>query len=99
MFFARVMIKIKSCMEIMRGLAKPSFSQVGEDRIVHFLFQSLGIDKPSYIDIGANNPVLDSNTYYFYLLGSTGVIIEPDPELYKKLRRKRRKDICINAGI
>jgi FkbM family methyltransferase len=76
-----------------------SYSQSGEDIIISDLFSRLGIGFPSYLDIGANEPVSLNNTYRLYSRGCRGVCIEPNPVLYKKLKRKRRKDICINAGI
>src|SRR5262245_53886441 len=42
-----------------------SFSQSGEDLIVAFMAYSLGIAKVTYLDVGANDPVQLSNTYYF----------------------------------
>ena len=47
----------------------------------------------------ANHPFLISNTYYFYRNGYTGTLIEPDPTLYKDLKKKRPSDIILNCGI
>ncbi|MBM3415182.1 MAG: FkbM family methyltransferase [Bacteroidetes bacterium] len=76
-----------------------SYSQSGEDIIISDLFGRLGIQQPSYLDIGANAPVALNNTYRLYARGSNGVCIEPNPVLYEKLKQKRKRDICINAGI
>ncbi|HVT85797.1 MAG TPA: FkbM family methyltransferase [Chitinophagaceae bacterium] len=76
-----------------------SYSQSGEDIIISDLFSRLQINKPSYLDIGANDPVALSNTYRLYTRGSHGVCVEPNPVLFKKLLRKRSKDICINTGV
>jgi len=78
---------------------RKSYSQCGEDLIVDFIFNALKINKPTYLDIGAYHPVHLSNTYYFYKKGSHGVLIEPNPYLYKKIARKRKRDICLNSGI
>jgi len=44
----------------------PSYSQFGEDRMIeHFTAYSGG----TYVDVGANHPVLYSNTYKLYLKG------------------------------
>jgi len=91
--------KIKSIPYIIKGWAKPSFAQVGEDQILNFYFQSIGIKHPSYLDIGANTPVYGSNTYFFYSRGSSGVCVEPHPDLYRDIRRKRPRDIVLNTGI
>jgi len=78
---------------------RSSYAQSGEDIIISDLFSHLGISNPSYLDIGANEPVALSNTYRLYKRGSKGVLIEPNPLLFKKLESKRPRDICINAGI
>lgn len=96
---ALVRSKLNACWYIMKGMGKPSFSQSGEDRILHFLFQSISIEKPSYLDIGANHPVNGNNTYFFYQRGSRGVCIEPDPNLAATIKRIRKRDICLNVGI
>jgi FkbM family methyltransferase len=78
---------------------RSSYSQSGEDIIISDLFARLNIAQPSYLDIGANEPIALSNTYRLYSKGSRGVCIEPNPVLYKKLRATRAKDVCINAGV
>ena len=75
------------------------YSQFGEDLILAHLFAQIGIKKPTYLDIGANEPRFISNTYYFYCRGSKGVLIEPNPYLFKKLKYIRSKDIVLNTGI
>lgn len=78
---------------------KRSFSQSGEDLIMQYIFMWLGIEKPSYIDIGAHHPTLLSNTYLFYKNGSTGICVEPDPFLFKTICKARKRDICLNIGV
>jgi FkbM family methyltransferase len=76
-----------------------SYSQCGEDVVLKFLFNSLKIEKPSYIDIGANKPDWGNNTYLYYLRGAKGVCIEPDPALFKKFITVRPNDICLNQAV
>ena len=78
---------------------KHSFSQSGEDLIVKFIFDCLGIPKPSYIDIGAHHPFYISNTALLYENGSRGINIEPDPTLFKEFIKYRNEDINLNIGI
>lgn len=66
---------------------------------MEYLFAQLGIQHPSYLDIGANEPRRGSNTYRFYSRGSSGVLVEPNPLLVAKLSRKRRRDSIVNAGV
>lgn len=75
------------------------YSQSGEDIILSHLFYKLGIQKPSYLDIGANDPAYISNTYYYYLRGSRGVCIEPNPYLAEKIKSVRPEDKVLNVGI
>jgi FkbM family methyltransferase len=96
---ALVASKLKAFWYILKGFGRPSFSQLGEDQILNFLFQSLNIKKPTYLDIGANHPVLGNNTYFFYHRGSKGICVEPEPHLFDIIKRIRKRDICLNIGI
>ena len=78
---------------------KISFSQSGEDLIIKFLFDAIQIAQPSYLDIGAHHPYYLNNTTLFYLSGSTGINIEPDPSLFKQFITERKRDINLNIGI
>lgn len=78
---------------------KKSYSQQGEDLVIAKLLKTIGVQKPFYIDIGANHPVDLSNTYLFYKRGGSGILIEPDHTLCEKIKSKRPRDICIEAGI
>lgn len=82
-----------------KPLFKRSYSQLGEDMIVDFLFYIHKISKPSYIDIGAHDPYNLSNTAYFYEKGCKGINIEPNPVLFDKIARVREEDINLNIGI
>jgi len=74
-----------------------SYSQYQEDLILGLLLSS----KKSgfYVDIGANDPVFLNNTLHFYKNGWSGINVEPDPRLYKKISDLRTKDINLNIGI
>jgi FkbM family methyltransferase len=76
-----------------------SFSQSGEDSIVDFIFRVLRVDCPTYLDIGASDPRKFSNTFSFYIKGSRGVLVEPDPVCYQRLVRERPGDVVLNAGV
>ena len=67
--------------------------------IVGRILSLLGIENPAYLDIGANDPVVRNNTYFLYEKGCSGVNVEPDPFLFKKLKSKRRRDVNLNIGI
>lgn len=79
--------------------ARLSFSQSGEDLIVDFIFRVLRIEKPTYLDLGAYDPFHFSNTAYFYLSGSSGVNVEPNPEQYRRFLDLRPQDVNLNVGV
>lgn len=77
-----------------------SYAQSGEDILAHsVLCKHLRIKSPTYVDIGAHDPVRLSNTYLLYTLGCRGLLIEPDPDFVKQLSRKRPQDTVLAAGI
>lgn len=77
-----------------------SYAQSGEDILAHnVLCRHMKIAKPTYVDIGAHEPIRLSNTYLLYTLGCRGLLIEPDPDCVKKLKRQRRHDTILAAGI
>jgi len=76
-----------------------SYSQAGEDMVVNFFFEHLKIREITYLDIGAYDPILINNTYFFYNRGARGVLIEPNVDMAAKLRGVRPKDTTLVAGI
>ncbi len=78
---------------------KRSWSQCGEDLITRFIFDTLRIPAPTYLDIGAHHPTRLNNTNIFYAQGSRGVNIEPDPELFSAFLPARPRDTNLNIGI
>jgi len=74
-----------------------SFSQHSEDLIIAKLLKD--VQKGFYVDIGANDPEIISNTRYFYDKGWRGINIEPHPEMYQKIIEKRENDINLNIGV
>jgi FkbM family methyltransferase len=78
-----------------------SYSVYGEDKLVMgHLFARTGGDLSSvrYLDIGAADPVLGSNTYALYQQGACGVLVEPTPDKADLLRRTRPRDTVVQAG-
>jgi FkbM family methyltransferase len=74
-----------------------SFSQYGEDLVIDALLGCLAAG--TYVDVGANDPEVLSNTRRFYQRGWRGINIEPDTELWRKLQERRGGDINLNIGI
>jgi FkbM family methyltransferase len=76
-----------------------TYSQNGEDLLILNLFEQLGIDKPSYLDLGAHHPINISNTALLYQRRSRGVNIEANPYLMEAFRIHRPEDINVNVGV
>jgi FkbM family methyltransferase len=74
-----------------------SFSQHSEDLIIAKLLKD--VQNGFYVDIGANDPEVISNTRYFYDRGWRGINIEPHPEMYQRILEKRQEDINLNIGV
>jgi FkbM family methyltransferase len=95
----RIWNKLTACRWLFKGSGKASFSQVGEDRIIAYFFNSIGVTRPTYLEIGTNHPVIGNNSYAFYLAGSRGVLVEPDPSLHTVIKAKRKHDKLLTCGI
>ena len=74
-----------------------TYSQFYEDLILLCVFYD--VKKGFYIDIGANDPDIGSVTKAFYLKGWNGINIEPLPDKYNLLLKKRTKDINLQVGV
>jgi FkbM family methyltransferase len=99
-FISKVSEKLKTFFYSRRShYRKTSFSQSGEDLIVKFIFDFIGIQNPSYIDIGAHHPYFLNNTAIFYESGSRGINIEPNDENITLFNRYRKHDVNLNIGI
>ncbi len=57
------------------------------------------VDKGNYIDIGAQDPLIDSVSLAFHELGWHGIHIEPTPHYAELLRQQRPGDTVIQAAV
>jgi len=76
-----------------------SYAQQGEDVVLQAVFEHLGIERPRYLDIGAFHPSISSNTFLFYVQGSRGVLVEPNPFMAALLQRARPEDTVLPVGV
>jgi len=74
-----------------------SYAQNREDVILAAFFDD--DEKGFYVDVGANHPVQDSVTKYFYERGWRGINIEPIKEQYDLIVENRPRDINLQIGI
>lgn len=74
-----------------------SYAQYQEDLFIDAI---LGSKRTGcYVDVGANDPTIISNTKRFYQRGWRGINIEPNIKLHQKLLINRPRDINLNIGI
>lgn len=74
-----------------------SFSQFQEDLLIDLLL--LSKNSGFYVDVGANDPDVNSNTKRFYMRGWSGINIEPNLIPFKKLCLDRTRDLNLNIGM
>ena len=79
---------------------KLSYAQQGEDLVVQNVLDMVHIQGPiTYLDIGAYDPIFDSNSYAFYKAGGHGVLVEPNPSKIERLQKIRPRDRVVNVGV
>ena len=69
-----------------------------EDREVFQQLAGYDLLRGIYVDVGANQPTKISNTYLFYRHGCRGVLVEPNYDLIRLLRKFRPRDISVPVG-
>ena len=74
-----------------------SYAQCLEDLILYCALKN--VDKGFYIDVGANDPTLDSVTKFFYDRGWHGINIEPLIDKCALLSEMRPRDINLCVGL
>jgi FkbM family methyltransferase len=74
-----------------------SYAQNHEDVLLARLFPR-GLTG-FYIDVGANDPLNNSITKYFYDLGWKGINVEPAREPFDRLVAARERDVNLNIGL
>jgi FkbM family methyltransferase len=81
----------------MRPVSMISYAQNFEDVM---LWRALGhVEKGFYIDIGAQDPVVDSVSLAFYEKGWRGIHVEPSSHCAEMLRQARPDDLVIQAAV
>jgi hypothetical protein len=80
-----------------KSVVQKSYSANGED----LLIRSLIGDRTDvwYLDIGAGDPRIHSNTYALYLRGAQGVAVDANKDLLSKFGKKRPRDTTVWGAI
>lgn len=76
-----------------------TYSQHGEDLFLMNLCKLMGLEKPSYLDLGAYHPIHISNTALLYENGSRGVNIEANVLLVGEFHHQRPEDKTYNVAV
>ena len=89
-----------SVLRLMAGRsARISYAHTGEDRIIDSILKPI-INKPGfYVEVGCNEPIFISNTFSLYKRGWKGICIDANGELIKKYKKKRPRDIAVQALV
>ena len=76
------------------------FSQNDQDKFIYEHFFKSKKHPGIFIEVGANNGLTYSNTYFFEKeLNWRGMCIEPLPHVFEELQKNRPGSICINGCI
>jgi hypothetical protein len=67
-----------------------------EDVILQRVFADIG--EGCYLDVGASDPISDSNTYAMYKRGWRGIALEPLP-FGRYGRKDRPEDLFLNVAV
>lgn len=81
----------------LRTRGKRYYSQFGEDVFIANYFKNK--TDGFYVDVGALDPVVISNTALLYERGWNGINIDPNPDSIKKFNEERPDDINLCIGI
>lgn len=73
-----------------------SYSRYGEDLLIAAIFDTIGIERPSYLDIGARSPITGSNTALLHARGSRGVNAYASPDTIEAFDQDRADDVNLN---
>jgi len=74
-----------------------SFAQNFEDVILQRALSK--VVSGYYIDIGAQEPIVDSVSNHFYSSGWSGINVEPVPSFARALREARPRDVIVEKAI
>ena len=74
-----------------------SFAQNFEDVVLWRVLNNVGQGR--YLDIGAQDPIIDSISYGFYKAGWRGIHVEPIPFYAARLRECRPDELVLEAAV
>lgn len=75
---------------ILHGRNQAVFSSEAERSLVSSFF---GREKGVFVEVGAFDPVFQSQSYHLELIGWDGILVEPEPQQAEMLRKSRRAQV------
>jgi FkbM family methyltransferase len=81
----------------LKDLFYPYYGQKGEDVLLQSFFEPNY--QGFYVDIGAFDPMVFSNTKHFYDRGWRGINIDANPYSIAIFNKKRNRDINVESGV
>ncbi len=82
------------------GAAANAYSQFGEDGIIDKIFELVGTKNKWCLEVGASDGLFCSNTRRLIERGWRGILIESDPELYRRLAANSPLNaICVEQKV
>lgn len=72
------------------------YSQHDEEVVIDLLLPN--VKRGRYVDIGAAG-IADSNTYRYYQMGWSGLLVEPRPDAAQRLRILRPRDTVVEVAV
>lgn len=76
-----------------------TYAQHGDDLFLLNLCDLLGLENPTWLDIGAHHPIDISNTALLYERGSRGINVEANKKLIPAFIKHRQRDINVCIGV
>lgn len=76
-----------------------TYAQHGEDILFLNIFKLLGVEKGTYLDIGAHHPEIISNTKLLYERGWRGVNVDANLNVMADFERERPEDLNVNVAV
>lgn len=74
-----------------------SHGQNREDVVLWRALNAVGVGR--YVEIGGNDPEVDSISRAFYDAGWSGLVVEPEPAFASRYREQRPRDTVIEAAV
>lgn len=88
---------MKTALKLILGKGvRKSYGQFGEDAVIQAILKNT---KGTYVDVGAYDPVLYSNTFALYQRGWSGYVIDPNVSKKDAFDFYRPRDTFIWAGV